>query len=139
MVPDFRKDYKLDRLAERFNVAQFVSFAPAFGEPLLQYSRLVHFPPNSSFDSLEDALRALFERSAQGTVNIRSFSEEQSQSREFIYALRTVDDAAQAIRRLSSEGHSLLPMKQSTCRMEVYPAWPWADSLNFAQIPRRGA
>ncbi|MCR8490544.1 MULTISPECIES: hypothetical protein [Brucella] len=104
MVPDFRKDYKLDRLAERFNVAQFVSFAPAFGEPLLQYSRLVHFPPNSSFDSLEDALRALFERSAQGTVNIRSFSEEQSQSREFIYALRTVDDAAQAIRRLSSEG-----------------------------------
>ncbi|WP_245500621.1 hypothetical protein [Rhizobium sp. BK251] len=104
MVPDFRKDYKLDRLAERFNVAQFVSFAPSFGEPLLQYSRLVHFPPNSSFDSLEDALRALFERSAEGTVNIRSFSEVQSQSREFLYALRTVEDAAQAIRRLSSEG-----------------------------------
>lgn len=104
MAADFRKDYKLDRLADRFNVAQFTSFAPVADGPLLQYSRLAHLAPNSPFDCIESAIRALFERSSEGTVNVRSFSEEQSQSREFIYALGTVDDAVQAIRRLSAEG-----------------------------------
>lgn len=101
---DFRKDYKLDRIAERFNVAQFVSFAPSDREPVQQFSRLADLPPNSSFGSLKAALCALFERSAEGTVNVRSFSETQSQSREFLYALSTVDDAADAILRLASEG-----------------------------------
>ncbi|MGN7804928.1 hypothetical protein ACTJKE_19720 [Ensifer sp. 22521] len=103
-VPDFRKDYKLDRLAEHFNVAQFVSFAPSYGEPTQQYARLANLPENSKFTSLSAALEALFERSADGTINVRSFSETESQSREFLYALRTVDEAAAAIRRIAGEG-----------------------------------
>jgi len=103
-MPDFRKDYKLDRLAERFNVAQFVSFAPSQTEPAQQYCRLANLPENTSFASLSSALVALFERSADGTVNIRSFSKTESQSREFLYALKTVDEAASAITRIAGEG-----------------------------------
>ncbi|WP_327205660.1 hypothetical protein [Rhizobium beringeri] len=103
-VPDFRKDYKLDRLAEHFNVAQFVSFAPSAAEPRQQYARLANLPENSRFESLKAALEALFERSADGTVNVRSFSETETQSREFLYALKTVDEAAAAIRRIAAEG-----------------------------------
>lgn len=100
----FRKDRKLDLLAERFNVAQFVSYAPSAGGPDQQFCRLADLAPNARFDSLQLAIEALFLRSAEGTVNIRSFSEEQAQSREFLYALTSVDDAVGAIRRISGEG-----------------------------------
>jgi hypothetical protein len=103
-VPDFRKDYKLDRLAERFNVAQFVSFAPAVAGPMQQYARLANLPENFKFASVSAALEALFQSSVDGTINVRSFSEAESQSREFLYALKTVDDAAAAIRRIAGEG-----------------------------------
>jgi hypothetical protein len=103
-VPDFRKDSKLDRLAEHFNVAQFVSFAPTTGEPEQQYARLAGLSENSSFGSLPEALAALFARSAEGTINVRSFSETESQSREFLYGLNTIDEAASAIRRIAREG-----------------------------------
>lgn len=103
-VPDYRKDYKLDRLAEHFNVAQFVSFAPSASEPAQQYARLADLPENTAFTSLSAALEALFERSTDGTINVRSFSETESQSREFLYALETVDEAVAAIRRIASEG-----------------------------------
>lgn len=104
VIPGFRKDQKLDRLAERFNVAQFISFSPSVDGPLQQYARLSNFPPNPTFSSVDEGMKALFARSAEGTVNLRSFSEGNSQSREFIYALPTLDDAVSAIRRISSEG-----------------------------------
>lgn len=100
----FRKDASLDRLAERFNVAQFVSFAPSHGGPLQQYSRLADRSPNSRFDTNRDALEALFARSAEGTVNVRSFNEDQPQSREFLYALRSVDEVLSAVIRLAGDG-----------------------------------
>ncbi|WP_049732988.1 hypothetical protein [Rhizobium ecuadorense] len=104
VIPGFRKDQKLDRLAERFNVAQFISFGPGVDGPVQQYARLSDIPPNPTFTSVDEGMEALFARSAEGTVNIRSFSEADSQSREFIYALSTLDDAVSAIRRISSEG-----------------------------------
>ncbi|WP_430253161.1 hypothetical protein [Neorhizobium sp. DAR64872/K0K18] len=103
-IASFRKDRKLDLLAERFNVAQFVSYAPGKAEPVQQFCRLSDVAPNTRFDSVPLAIEALFSRSAEGTVNIRSFSEEQSQSREFLYGLTSVDDAVAVIRRISSEG-----------------------------------
>jgi hypothetical protein len=104
LIPAFRKDRKLDRLAERFNVAQFISFAPSDLGALQQYARLSDLSPNQTFSSVSAAIEALFVRSAEGTVNIRSFSEADSQSREFLYALKTVDDVVAAIGRISSEG-----------------------------------
>ena len=103
-VKVFRKDLQLDRLAERFNVAQFVSFAPSEIAPQQQFCRLSDLPPNLKFESVRASLEALFVRSNDGTVNIRSFSEAQSQSREFIYGVPSIDDAESAIRRISVEG-----------------------------------
>lgn len=103
-IASFRKDRKLDLLAERFNVAQFVSYAPDGKGPDQQFCRLSDVAPNTRFESLPLAMEALFSRSGEGTVNIRSFSEEQAQSREFLYGLTSVDDAVAAIRRISDEG-----------------------------------
>lgn len=100
----YRKDKKLDHLAERFNVAQFVSFGPIGSRPVIQYSRLSNLVPNSAFESNSEAIRALFERSSEGTVNVRTFSEAESQSREFLYGLGSVAEAEQAVARFSQEG-----------------------------------
>ncbi|UWU25447.1 hypothetical protein N2601_31150 (plasmid) [Rhizobium sp. CB3060] len=108
LVPEtasgFRKDMKLDRLAERFNVAQFVSFAPSHTEPEPQFSRLAGYAPNIRFPSLDAAVRALLEGSPERSVNIRSFTEAESQSREFIYGIKSVEEAVSAVRRMASEG-----------------------------------
>ncbi len=104
VLPPFRKDASLDRLADRFNVAQFISFGPSLNGPIQQFSRLADMIPNSRFASPADGIRELFEKSAEGTVNVRSFGEERSQSREFIYGLQSADDVLSAVSRLSSEG-----------------------------------
>ncbi|WP_259671785.1 hypothetical protein [Rhizobium sp. NLR10a] len=100
----FRKDETLDRLADDFNVAQFVSFAPSAAGPAQQYCRLAGLTPNYTFATLVRAIEALFERSAEGTVNVRSFSAEQAQSREFLYALKSTEEAVQAVQRMTAEG-----------------------------------
>ncbi|MBU1335969.1 MAG: hypothetical protein KJ944_17335 [Alphaproteobacteria bacterium] len=102
--PDFRKDATLDRLAERFNVAQFVSFSPSASGPRQEYCRLSGLPANHRFTTTEEAVQALFERSGEGTVNIRTFSEASSQSREFLYALQDAETVLDALARFSSEG-----------------------------------
>lgn len=99
-----RKDASLDRLAERFNVAQFVSFAPSAKGPVQQFSRLADASPNLRFASPADAVRELFRKSAEGTVNVRSFDEDRPQSREFIYGLGSEADVLSALSRLSAEG-----------------------------------
>lgn len=103
-IPNYRKDQKLDHLAERFNVAQFISFGPGDAGPVQHFARLSEVEPNLRFSSLPSAMEALFSRSSERTVNIRSFSEADSQSREFLYALESVDEAVSAIRRICSEG-----------------------------------
>ncbi|OQP88464.1 hypothetical protein BTR14_01550 [Rhizobium rhizosphaerae] len=100
----FRKDETLDRLADGFNVAQFVSFAPGSDGPTLQFSRMAGLEANASFGSVTDAVSALFARSAEGTVNVRSFSPHQMQSREFIYGIDSVQTAVDAVERFSNEG-----------------------------------
>jgi hypothetical protein len=100
----FRKDATLDRLAEHFNVAQFVSFAPSASGPVQQFCRIAGVEPNHRFHSTVEAIDLLFERSAYGTVNIRSFSETATQSREFLYALTTRDEVLAALVRLAQQG-----------------------------------
>jgi hypothetical protein len=100
----FRKDETLDRLADGFNVAQFVSFAPGSEGPMLQFSRMAGLEANAGFSSVTEAVEALFARSAEGTVNVRSFSAHQMQSREFIYGIETVEKAVDAVQRFSREG-----------------------------------
>jgi hypothetical protein len=100
-----RKDEILDRLAERGSVAQFISYRPDDrGAPLMSFNRLAGASANASFSSMTSAIEALFARSPEGTVNVRSYTPDSPRSREFLYGLQTVDDVVAAINRLTSEG-----------------------------------
>lgn len=101
----FRKDRVLDSLAERFNVAQFVSFAPHRGSTLQQqYARVAGYAPNYHFGSVVEAIRSLFSASPEGRVNVRSYLPDSPRSQEFVYGLTTVDDAVSALSRLTANG-----------------------------------
>lgn len=95
------KDAVLDRLSERANVAQFVSFGPDLAQ---RYSRVNGFAANHDFDTLETAVASLLSASADGSVNVRSFTPENPKSREFIYGLREVEGAVAEVRRLAQSG-----------------------------------
>lgn len=99
-----RKDASLDRLAEVINVAQFVSFSPGRTGLRQEYARIQSFQPNYRFKSTRHALGSLLQNSADGQINLRSFTPENPQSREFIYGLKVLDDAVAAAERLGSEG-----------------------------------
>jgi hypothetical protein len=102
---NLRKDESLDLLAERgMNVAQFVSFAPKNGKPRQVYARICGRRANESFMNLRSALEALLKTSVDKRINIRSYEPNDTQSREFLYGLTNVEDAATAVERLSAEG-----------------------------------
>ena len=64
------KDEVLNALADRANVAQFVSFAPDLSQ---RYVRVRGREPNHLFSTLEAACSALLEGADSGCVNVRSF------------------------------------------------------------------
>jgi hypothetical protein len=100
-----RKDASLDHLATiGMNVAQFVSFAPHNGRPEQQYSRVAGRAPNDRFASARDAVAELLARSADKSVNVRSYEPFNAQSREFLYGLTSVDEAIAGLKRLTAEG-----------------------------------
>jgi len=104
-----RKDQSLDHLAELINVAQFASFEPVAGVPIPAYSRVSGESPNHFYSTVAEAAEALLARSADGSVNIRSFTQESPLSREFIYGLTRTDDVTAAVHRLSGEGlHTII-------------------------------
>ena len=95
------KDAVLSRLAETRNVAQFVSFSPG-AEPALRFAAIRDLPGRP--ETVEAAVEACLARTEEGQVNVRSFLPDQPKSHEFIYGLRTVPDAAAAVRRLAATG-----------------------------------
>lgn len=99
-----RKDASLDRLAELINVAQFVSYEPHRAKPKQAFSRLLGEEPNHGFSGVREAAETLLARSADGSVNVRSFTPQSPLSREFIYGLTSVDDVTAAVLRLTREG-----------------------------------
>lgn len=99
-----RKDESLDRLADLINVAQFVSYEPQRGKPKQAFSRVLGEAPNRRFAGVADAAETLLARSAESSINIRSFTPESPLSREFIYGLKRPDDVVAAVERLTREG-----------------------------------
>jgi hypothetical protein len=99
----FRKDESLDRLARLINVAQFVSFSP-LPELRQQYSRVLGFPPNHSFENLRVAVSALMNGSPEGSLNVRSFLPEDPRSKEFVYGLKSVSEVESAVERIAGQG-----------------------------------
>jgi hypothetical protein len=95
------KDAVLDGLAERANVAQFISFDPQLSQ---RYSRVVGFERNHDFGGIESAVQELLRSSLESSVNVRSFRPLQPQGQEFIYGITEAEEASRNIRRLAEEG-----------------------------------
>lgn len=97
-----RKDRSLDELANKGNVAQFVSFSPDLSGALEQgYSRIGGYAPNHRFANPEGAVAALLSQASDGSVNVRSYAPGSPRSREFVYALHTVEEVMAHIKRLA--------------------------------------
>jgi len=104
---NFRKDESLDRLAEVFNVAQFVSYAPG-AAPRQAYARVLGYEPNYEFATISDAVEVLLARSAERTVNVRSFLPDDPKSHEFIYGLSDRDAVVDAVGRIVAAGFHVI-------------------------------
>lgn len=96
------KDAILDDLAERANVAQFVSFGPG-QEPLLRFARVHGWSPEGA-SSVEDAVENLLFSSVERSVNVRSFEPGQPKSHDFLYGLTDPEAVASSVRRLAGRG-----------------------------------
>lgn len=95
------KDDRLASLAERGNVARFVSFGPG-AVPQTRHARISpDFPARPP--ELDDAVRLLLDASA-GTVNVRSFRSEQDKGCPFHYGIASADAAAALVRSLAADG-----------------------------------
>ncbi len=99
-----RKDKSLDELAEIGNVAQFVSYSPEGGSPKQEYLRILGVRPNAAFASPSEAVELLLERSAERSVNVRSYTPESPRSREFVYGLTDVASVLETLSRLTAQG-----------------------------------
>ncbi len=102
------KDQTLDRLALRGNVAQFVSFRPQDGGLVQSFSRVHGYPANHRFESAESAVQSLLAASAEKSVNVRSYIPANPRSREFVYGLKTADDAFATLQRLAESDLHLI-------------------------------
>jgi len=102
-----RKDEALNRLAEKFNVAQFVSFSPGI-EFFQEYSRVLGFVENYKFESLTQAVSILLERSTANSINIRSFMPSDPRSHEFVYGLRDARNAEDNALRILKAGFHII-------------------------------
>lgn len=89
------KDARLDRLAGRGNVAQFVSFSPG-SSPQVRYCRLAGEAPRG-----QEVATLL---ASAGSVNVRSFTEEREQGCPFHYGLRDVDAVLALVGSLAEAG-----------------------------------
>lgn len=96
------KDEVLCRLSENANVAQFASFDPGLA---VRHSRVHGYPGDFAFgQSPGEAVEAVLRASVESSVNIRSYTPNDPKSREFIYGLRSREDAVQALRKLAKTG-----------------------------------
>ncbi|MEQ8249546.1 MAG: hypothetical protein RID42_17870 [Alphaproteobacteria bacterium] len=104
-----QKDEVLDTLATHGNVAQFVAFRPShLGVPKQSFSRVAGHASNYRFSNAFEAVNALLARGGEGKVNVRSYLPEDPRSKEFVYALSTVDSVLSAVTRLTREGLSTI-------------------------------
>jgi hypothetical protein len=95
------KDAVLEGVSEVANVAQFISFDPQTEQ---RYARIRGFAPNHRFESVPKGIEALLAASPDKSVNVRSFTPDNPKSREFIYGLRSTDEAWATVSRLATAG-----------------------------------
>lgn len=126
------KDLALDLLAERGNVAQFVAFRPASGGLVQSTARIAGMPPNARFASLGEAVSTLLAASGEQAVNVRSYLPEDPRSREFVYGIRSVEEALAHLERLATEGLHLILNETIDIRDGGVSGVAQGDVLEFA-------
>jgi hypothetical protein len=100
------KDAVLDRLSERANVAQFVSFAPDLAQ---RHARVRGYEANHLFPSVEEAARSLLAAAPDKSVNVRSFAPGDFKGKPFAYGLTSAPDAVSKLKEFSDAGlHTIL-------------------------------
>jgi hypothetical protein len=100
------KDERLTELAERYNVAQFVSFSVGTA-PAVRNHRIYDCPPGAEFTDIAAAIDQLLKASA-GSVNVRSFRADQDKGNPFKYGITTTESAVATVRKLAAEGYSTI-------------------------------
>ena len=97
-----QKDDQLNFLADKkYNVAQFVSFAP---DGSVRYSRVRNTSPNQTWSSVSEAVAAIFSTQKLPSVNIRSFLPEQPDGHPFLYALTDENEVEKKVKELTQKG-----------------------------------
>jgi hypothetical protein len=97
------KDDRLARLADRGNVAQFVSFGVG-AEPRLRHHRIVNDPTVDGSRPAE-AIGELLRASAAGSINVRSFRLDKDKGSPFHYGIRNVQEAVSLVHGLAQDGY----------------------------------
>jgi hypothetical protein len=106
MTMQVPKDERLVELAQRFNVAQFVSFS-AGPDPRVRYSRIRECYPDEKFHDRRVAIDKLLQASA-GSVNVRSFRPDRDKGNPFEYGLTTTEQVLSTVRSLAADGYSTI-------------------------------
>jgi len=97
------KDEILDGLAQRGNVAQFISYSNQ-GIAKQRFLRINDLAPNKIFSSAEEAIGLLIARSSEGRVNVRSFDPAQPKGHPFVYGLTKTEDVIAIIGKNAANG-----------------------------------
>lgn len=98
------KDDRLAELADRGNVARFVSFTPG-AEPRLRYARIDPLAVTSGDKvTVEAAVEQLFHQSS-GRLNVRTFTSAVSKGLPFLYGLTDPGSVVTEVRRLALAGY----------------------------------
>jgi hypothetical protein len=100
-APKRLKDEVLDDLAARFNVAQFVSFSPNLEQ---RFCRILGIDRGHRFADYREAIRTVFVRSGEKSVNVRTFLADNPQTTDFAYGLKSVDEAIAKVEEFTAKG-----------------------------------
>lgn len=97
-IPAKLKDEVLYERGARYNVAQFASFNT---ELELRFSRIKDTDTPSDFEA---AVRAVFAKSGEKSVNVRTFEPGNPQTTAFAYGLKSPDAAIAKVREFAAQG-----------------------------------
>lgn len=100
------KDDVLDRIADKFNVAQFVSVS--FDTPKVVRHARINGVPGAKDLSVRAAVECLLNSNPERKVNIRTFRTGESKGGEFIVGVQDALTVLNQIDRLSREGFSVI-------------------------------
>ena len=135
MVP--LKDDMLSRLAERANVAQFVSFGPGPALPQRR-ARLRGHGPDHRFAGAAEAVGALLALAPGGSVNVRSFRAGAPKGGPLSYGLTRRDDVLAVLRARAGEGLHTIVNETIDVRDGGVSGVALGGLVEFAPGPRPG-